>query len=118
MKVGGIMFLVRTLKINEVPDGELFEIHDVIPHDRAPGYFRKLDEAFDCISRNCGDMFEDGYYNYAVIEQIGQGLYPNIREVQWFFYNRGDGSILTVERPHMLGDHRYAENDILSTYIG
>jgi len=112
------MFLVRTLKINEVPDGELFEIHDVIPHDRAPGYFRKLDEAFDCISRNRGDIFEDGYYNYAVIEQIGQGLYPNIREIQWFFYNRGDGSILTVERPHILGNHRYAENDILSTYIG
>lgn len=112
------MFLVRTLKINEVPDGELFEIHDVIPHDRAPGYFRKLDEAFDCISKNRGDIFEDGWYNYAVIEHIKQGLYPIIEEIQWFYYDRNDGSIITVVRPHMLGDHRYADNDILSTYIG
>lgn len=112
------MFLVRTLKINEVPDGELFEIHDVIPHDRAPGYFRKLDEAFECISRNRGDIFEDGYYNYAVIERIGQGLYPQVQEIQWFYYDRIDHSILTVERPHVLGDRRYAPNDILGTYIG
>jgi len=112
------MFLVRTLKINEVPDGELFHIDDVIPHDRAPGYFRKLDEAFECISKNRGDIFEDGYYNYAVIERIGPGLYPHIEEIQWFYYDRNDRSILTVERPHMVGTERYAANDILGVYIG
>lgn len=112
------MFLVRTLKIGEVPDGELFGIHDVILRDRAPGYFRKLDEAFECISKNRGDIFEDGYYNYAVIEKIGQGLYPQVQEIQWFFYDRQDRSILTVVRPRILGDDRYAPNDILGTYIG
>ena len=112
------MFLVRTLKINEVIDGELFEIHDVIPHDRAPGYFRKLEEAFECISRNRGDIFEDGYYNYAVIERIGQGLYPQVQEIQWFYYNKYDHSITTVVRPPILCDDRHSPNNILSTYIG
>ena len=112
------MFLIRTLKINETPDGELFNIHDVIPHDRAPGYFRKLDEAFECISHNRGDIFEDGYYNYAVIERIGQGLYPTVDEIQWFFYDSADGSITTVTRPEVLGDDKHAYNNILGGYIG
>ena len=112
------MFLVRTLKIHERLNQEFVNIHDIIPHDRAPGYFRKLEEAFDCISHNRGDIFEDGYYNYAVIECIGQGLYPQVQEIQWFYYDRMDHSILTVERPHILGDYRYAPNDILGVYIG
>ncbi len=112
------MFLVRTLKINEWPEGELVHVDDIIPHDRAPGWFRKFEEAYDCISQNRGDIFEDGYYNYALIERIGQGLYPQVEEIQWFFYDRRDGSILTVSRPEQIGNHRYAENDILSTYIG
>ena len=103
------MFLVRTLKINEVPDGELFEIHDVIPYDRAPGYFRKLDEAFECISRNRGDIFEDGFYNYAVITFIEEGLYANSVEQQWFKMTRNNEVIAIIEyhkRPEEIGEYK------------
>lgn len=95
------MFLIRTLKIDN--KGKMH-------HDRAPGYFYRVETAFECISNNRGDIFEDGYYNYAVIEDIEGGLYPNIEEVQWFYYNRKDRSILTVEKPYIKDD--------LSVYIG
>ena len=102
------MYFITTLRV----------LDKVIDDCRTVGYFSSYRDAYDRVINNTCDIFEDGYYNYAVIERIGQGLYPQVQEIQWFYYDRMDHSILTVERPHVLGDRRYAPNDILGTYIG
>lgn len=43
---------------------------------RTVGYFRSFDDARKCVEENWGDIYEAGYYPYAVIEAMPEGLYP------------------------------------------
>ena len=111
------MFFIRTFKLDVDPEGELFNIDDVILRERTVGFFRRMEEAFLAVSNNRMDIFEDGYYNYAVIERVGQGLYPRVNELQWFFYDYQDRSVLTVTRPAILGIE-HGNNNILAPVVG
>jgi len=68
---------------------------------RTVGYFRTLQEAKDCIAQNWGDIYEDGYYPYAVIEGVEPGLYPTTLDSIWYKWE-GDfetGGYKTIEKP-------------------
>ena len=43
---------------------------------RTVGWFNCKDDAVQVIRENMGDINEDGYYRYAMVEELGQGLYP------------------------------------------
>jgi hypothetical protein len=43
---------------------------------RTVGYFWKFDDARRAVEENWGDIHEDGYYRYALIEAMSEGLYP------------------------------------------
>lgn len=119
------MYLIRTLSLAaNVPDDiDNVRIADVILDDRCPGFFRKYEEAYDCCINNKGDIFEDGYYNYAVIIRQGEGLYRNEEEVQWFHFQIiGEqydriASVSTCERPDILGV-AHSPTNILPLIIG
>ena len=55
---------------------------------RAVGSFYSKDDAVQVIKENMGDINEDRYYQYAMIEEVHQGLYPVHHDIgsneQWF----------------------------------
>ena len=85
------MFLIRTFKIED----------NKIILSRAPGYYFTVEQCFRCIENNIGDIFEDGYYNFAVIESIEPGLYQEGRDIQWFEYDKQNRVITTVSKPRI-----------------
>lgn len=64
---------------------------------RCIGYESSLLTAATKILSNACDMFEDGYYRYAVILKIQKGLYGNISEQGWYQYQ--DNKIEEIPRP-------------------
>lgn len=55
---------------------------------RNVGYYLIEELASRAIELNSCDIFEDGYYHYAVVVYVAPGLYPNVEEIQWYHYNR------------------------------
>lgn len=67
---------------------------------RTPGYFFKLEDAIECVEENWGDIYE-GSYKHAVIETVGQGMYPHIREEIWFEWQGtwDEGGYKRIDKP-------------------
>ena len=47
------------------------------------GYYSSKEEAFNAVHNNRGDMYET-LYDYAIIEEVEEGLYP-CSMTRWFF---------------------------------
>lgn len=54
--------------------------------NRCVGYFTEVEAAIEVIENNIGDIYEAGYYPYAVIEKIPEGLYQYDQNPMWFTY--------------------------------
>lgn len=65
---------------------------------RTVGYFEDLETARQCIEENWGDIYEDGYYKYAVIEDVEPGLYMSGSATPIFF-KWIDGKYQEIEKP-------------------
>lgn len=74
-------------------------------------------DAYQSVLNNVVDMFENGYYQYAVITFMKEGeFYPSQVEQQWFQFkpltddiykvNSNDYEIVTIDKPHELKDYR------------
>ncbi len=61
----------------------------VLGNRRTPAIFSKLESAIQAIRDNDGDMADDGYYQYAVIEETSlDTIYPEDSGERWWFkYN-------------------------------
>jgi hypothetical protein len=85
-----------------------------IERSRCVGFYPDIENANLCITQNWGDIHENGYYNYAVIECFGIGLYPHAKKEVWYRwvsysskapgdpgYNKKypDGEFKTVDKP-------------------
>jgi hypothetical protein len=94
------MYFVTTLRVLD---------KDVVDDCRTVGYFSSYGEAYDCCKFNRCDIFEDGFYNYAVITSIEEGLYSTQTEQQWFKRNH-TGTIDAIleyhKRPDMIKNYR------------
>lgn len=66
---------------------------------RVWGYFTSLEDAYVTVTMNDGDIFEDGYYEEAVIEAIPPGILPEITERWWYRYDKGTGKASRCEVP-------------------
>lgn len=76
------IFAVSTLHFND-------EKYGASP--RTPGWFFDLNTAVECVTNNWGDIFET-VYEYALIEQLPEGLYPQGRKgyaEHWFRWTEG-----------------------------
>ncbi len=72
------------------------------PDKRVAGYFLDLEEAKQCVEQNWGDLYEDGYYKYAVIEDVEPGLYRSAHSKPIFYKWVGgidDGGYKKTRRP-------------------
>lgn len=52
-------------------------------YDRTFGYVETFEIAESCLNKNMYDMHEC-LYDYAVVEEIGSGIHPDVRH-RWFF---------------------------------
>ena len=93
------MYFVTTLRI----------LDTIVDDCRTVGYYKDYIDAYNCCKENRCDIFEDGYYHYAVITVVEEGLYPNKSEQQWFKREQS-GDIYTIveyhKRPDDIGDYR------------
>jgi hypothetical protein len=51
---------------------------------RCIGWFESCADAFNEVRNNSGDMYEEGHYRYAVIEEVNSGIYSFPRKEFWF----------------------------------
>ena len=98
-KEGVKMYFITTLRV----------LDKVIDDYRTVGYFSSYRDAYDRVINNTCDIFEDGFYNYAVITFIEEGLYANSVEQQWFKMTRNNEVIAIIEyhkRPEEIGEYK------------
>lgn len=59
------------------------------PHSsRCVGFFHDLEDAISSVEDNIGDINEDGYYLYCVIERVIPGIYSfESDSAYWFRWN-------------------------------
>ena len=72
---------------------------------RTVGYFENLKIAKKCVEENWGNIYEDGYYKYAVIEDVEPGLYQSCYSEPLFFKWEGtveNGGYKEIQRPNEL----------------
>ena len=58
---------------------------------RVVGWFPTKKDAVRCVTENWGDIYEDKYYPFAVIEDVMPGLYQTCESTPIFF--KWEGSI-------------------------
>jgi hypothetical protein len=82
---------------------------DKTVRQRCWGYFLQEEDARACVLENWTDIFELDYYNYAVVEQVGEAtLGLPYKKVAWYGteynyddegYAKGEPRVFEVEEP-------------------
>ena len=65
---------------------------------RTWGYYRDHNIALQALHENWTDMWET-IYDYAVLEEIEEGLCPIPESVQWFKYDRERDGYFEIDMP-------------------
>jgi hypothetical protein len=66
---------------------------------RTVGWFKTEEEAKEIVENNCGDIYECGYYQYAVVEEYESGLYIMSYEKQWYRWNKEQEKYEPIRKP-------------------
>lgn len=66
---------------------------------RCVGYYEDLKDAEECVINNDCDISEEGYYRYAIIEEIEPGLYTFPRKEFWYRWDGRDKKYHPCEKP-------------------
>lgn len=66
--------------------------------NRTWGWYGQLDAALDAVHRNLTDLHET-VYDYAVIEETGEGVCPDIVSERWFRFSRSENGYRPCEKP-------------------
>jgi hypothetical protein len=67
-------------------------------NSRCIGYFSEQEVAVKTIESNWGDFWET-IYNYAVIENVPEGVYQIDHNPLWFQYDRDTEKYKPIDRP-------------------
>lgn len=67
-------------------------------HTRSWGWFPSFELAEDTVMTNDGDIYEDGYYNLAVIEEVSWGSLAMSEPRQWYrVEHKGDANYVITK---------------------
>ena len=84
----------------EIPEGWSSRLYKRI---RCWGWFEKEEDAEACIRENWTDIYENGYYNLAMIEPMTQGpLCVHPRQNRWFdveYVDQNTYNVTEIEKP-------------------
>lgn len=97
------MYFITTIRFN---DGG-------IDDQRPVGYFKDYYEAKLRVEGNSCDIFEAGYYKYAAIVKIDEGLYPDTSDIHWFEYCKITDNVVEVKDPGL----KHKDNQNFRPYI-
>lgn len=73
----------------------------LIIRSRTVGYTNSFTEAVKIANSNAGDIYECGYYNYLVIEDIKEGLYQYDTNPKWFKWDSKRQGFYASEKPNV-----------------
>ncbi len=90
------MYFITTIRFN----------NEGIDDQRTVGFFRSFKDAALCVKLNRCDIFEDGYYQYATITQVDQGLYPCTETLLWYEFDKQNFKGKEISTPDNLVDFR------------
>ena len=65
---------------------------------RTFGYFSELAMCIQALHENWADMNE-GYYTYAVIEEISEGIHSHAKQIAWFYWDEEKEGFYETEKP-------------------
>jgi len=65
---------------------------------RVVGFFSDVSKAKSCLIEQSENLFEY-YYEYAVIEVLEEGLYPNVVFQEWFIYDKTIEKYIPCKEP-------------------
>lgn len=85
-----MIYTVTTLFINEK--------EKQILRTRTWGFFLSLDKAEEAILNNFYDIFEQGYYNYVIVEEIKEGILGKCKKIAWYKLKNKEKNILKIEK--------------------
>ena len=66
---------------------------------RGVGYAHTMEDANNWVVQNAFDINECGYYPYAVIEEVEEGIYSFPRIEHWYEYNKESDTYMPCEKP-------------------
>ena len=76
---------------------------------RCFGYFSTYQRAKEALEINECDMWEAGFYNYAVIERIEPGIHSHTEEMAWFKFDTEKRGFYEIPKPEETkGEYNYA----------
>lgn len=73
-------------------------LHTIHGRKRTWGYFFEHKDATLAVLTNETDMFEDGYYDVAVIEEVPEGLLPMVEDANWYRWEK-PGRVVAIAVP-------------------
>jgi hypothetical protein len=73
------------------------------PHrSRIVGWWRDELSARKCILNNLGDIYEFGHYDFAILEEVSEGLYPLTNLEEWYNWNKREKKYKLCKKPPAL----------------
>ncbi len=69
---------------------------------RTVGYYFNLETAKKAVEEDWAGFDEAGYYNFIIIEEMREGLYPSadVEEKEWWYYHNSNiGKWVPCDRP-------------------
>lgn len=66
---------------------------------RCVGYYNDKNDAIKVLNDNFGDLYECGYYNFAVIEKVEEGIYRYDSNPIWFKWNKKKEGFFKTKKP-------------------
>ena len=88
------MFFITCFEKCEKDERGYFNSGDM----RTFGYFDTVEACIQALNENVCDMHEC-LYEFAVIENIGQGIHPHAKEISWFRWNDEKQGFFEIEKP-------------------
>lgn len=69
---------------------------------RCVGFYYDLDFTIEAVENNSCDIYEDGHYQYAVVEEFKEGIYNFQNKEIWFEWNKRKKKYKKIEKPKQL----------------
>jgi hypothetical protein len=93
------IYLVTCIKPVMSPKNEL-QYGSKGTQARCWGWYSDLDTAIEHVKKNVTDICEAGYYTFAVIEKVPEGILPiGVKEVKWFQWSAIKNKYLICKKP-------------------
>lgn len=63
------------------------------------GYFNDYATCIEALNENWADMCEAGYYTYAVVEKISEGIHSHAKQIAWFWWDEEKEGFYETAKP-------------------